>query len=72
VFAESGSTSLMEVKVDLIVSSVCNSSTVYHGGITENMQCAGDLNGGRDSCQVRYILMFRSLLSLHANTATLW
>ncbi|XP_039514631.1 transmembrane protease serine 13b isoform X2 [Pimephales promelas] len=49
--AASGSTSLMEVKVDLIVSSVCNSSTVYHGGITENMQCAGDLNGGRDSCQ---------------------
>ncbi|KAK7164784.1 hypothetical protein R3I94_003239 [Phoxinus phoxinus] len=45
------STSLMEVKVDLIDSSVCNSTNVYRGIITKNMQCAGDLEGGRDSCQ---------------------
>lgn len=53
-FADSISTSLMAVKVDLIDSSVCNSPTVYDGRITEKMQCAGDLRGGRDSCQVRY------------------
>uniref|UniRef100_A0A8C2DZZ6 Transmembrane serine protease 13b n=1 Tax=Cyprinus carpio TaxID=7962 RepID=A0A8C2DZZ6_CYPCA len=45
------STLLMEVAVNLIDSAVCNSFTVYGGRITENMQCAGDLKGERDSCQ---------------------
>lgn len=54
-FADS-STLLMEVAVNLIDSAVCNSYTVYGGLITENMQCAGDLKGGRDSCQVRQML----------------
>uniref|UniRef100_A0A3B1IVH1 Transmembrane serine protease 13b n=2 Tax=Astyanax mexicanus TaxID=7994 RepID=A0A3B1IVH1_ASTMX len=46
-----GSSRLMEVAVDIIDSSVCNSADVYNGQITENMLCAGDLSGGRDSCQ---------------------
>ncbi|KAI4903333.1 hypothetical protein NFI96_018530, partial [Prochilodus magdalenae] len=46
-----GSSKLMEVSVDIIDSSVCNGATVYNGRITQNMLCAGDLNGGRDSCQ---------------------
>ncbi|XP_062391979.1 transmembrane protease serine 13-like [Sardina pilchardus] len=49
--AVSGSTSLMEVPVDIISSSDCNSWQVYDGHITNNMLCAGDLDGGRDSCQ---------------------
>ncbi|XP_073697444.1 transmembrane protease serine 13b [Garra rufa] len=49
--AESSSTDLLKVDVNLIDSSVCNSAIVYGGRITENMQCAGDLKGGKDSCQ---------------------
>ncbi|KAK2911901.1 hypothetical protein QQF64_027766 [Cirrhinus molitorella] len=49
--AESSSTVLMKVDVNLIDSVVCNKAAVYGGRITENMQCAGDLNGGKDSCQ---------------------
>ncbi|XP_056602143.1 transmembrane protease serine 13b [Triplophysa dalaica] len=46
-----GSTTLMEVAVNLIEQSTCNKPTSYDGAITGNMQCAGDLAGGRDSCQ---------------------
>ncbi|RXN05213.1 transmembrane protease serine 13-like isoform X1 [Labeo rohita] len=49
--AKSSSTVLMKVDVNLIDSDVCNLATVYNGRITENMQCAGDLQGGKDSCQ---------------------
>lgn len=53
-FADSVSVSLMEVTVSLIDSTVCNSPNVYNGEITEYMQCAGDLKGGKDSCQVTH------------------
>ncbi len=46
------STSLMEVTVNIINTRLCNSSQVYRGAISKNMICAGDMNGGRDSCQV--------------------
>ena len=49
---ESSSPDLMEVVVDIIDPRVCNSSKVYRGRISRNMVCAGDLDGGRDSCQV--------------------
>ncbi|XP_043114106.1 transmembrane protease serine 13a isoform X2 [Puntigrus tetrazona] len=45
------STILMDVKVNIINTQLCNSSQVYRGAITKNMICAGDMNGGRDSCQ---------------------
>ncbi|KAJ8256526.1 hypothetical protein COCON_G00186780 [Conger conger] len=49
---EEGSRTLMEVKVDLIDTGVCNSSRVYDGNLSKNMLCAGNLEeGGRDSCQ---------------------
>ncbi|XP_004075456.1 transmembrane protease serine 13 [Oryzias latipes] len=46
------STNLMEVKVDIISNSVCNTRAVYGpGAVTNNMICAGNLSGGKDSCQ---------------------
>ncbi|XP_020319399.1 transmembrane protease serine 13b [Oncorhynchus kisutch] len=49
--AAHGSTNLMGVSVDIIDSSVCNSNTVYNGKVSQNMFCAGDMEGGKDSCQ---------------------
>ncbi|XP_045076764.1 transmembrane protease serine 13 isoform X2 [Coregonus clupeaformis] len=50
-FTTKPSKDLMEVTVDIIDVRVCNSSKVYSGSVSNNMLCAGDLNGGRDSCQ---------------------
>lgn len=54
VFSNTGTVSrdLMEVTVDIIGTQVCNSPSVYGGAVTKNMFCAGDLDGGKDSCQV--------------------
>lgn len=44
---------LREVQVNLIDFRKCNDFLVYDSYLTPRMMCAGDLRGGRDSCQVR-------------------
>ena len=59
-----GSTDLMEVTVDIISENVCTSPFVYGNAISKYMLCAGDLEGGKDSCQVSIIhtaLLFRGV-----------
>lgn len=56
----------MEVAVNLIEQSTCNKASSYNGAITGNMQCAGDLAGGRDSCQVRQALAEKNTHALVA------
>lgn len=49
----------MEVNVDIISDTVCKSPSVYYSLITKNMLCAGNLQGGKDSCQVSIRRHFR-------------
>lgn len=44
---------LQEAQVEIIPSSICNSSDAYGGLVNDNMICAGSLSGGTDTCQVR-------------------
>uniref|UniRef100_A0A8C0FP13 Peptidase S1 domain-containing protein n=1 Tax=Bubo bubo TaxID=30461 RepID=A0A8C0FP13_BUBBB len=44
---------LIKAQVEIIPSSVCNSSDAYGGLVNDNMICAGSRSGGTDTCQVR-------------------
>ena len=52
---ETTSPFLREVQVNLIDFKKCNNYLVYNSDLTPRMMCAGDLRGGRDSCQVRLL-----------------
>ncbi|NXA27710.1 TMPSC protease, partial [Ibidorhyncha struthersii] len=51
--AEQGKISavLKEAQVEIIPSSICNSSGAYGGLVNQNMICAGSWSGGTDTCQ---------------------
>uniref|UniRef100_A0A8C0AU34 Peptidase S1 domain-containing protein n=1 Tax=Buteo japonicus TaxID=224669 RepID=A0A8C0AU34_9AVES len=42
---------LKDAQVEIIPSSVCNSSDAYEGLVSNNMICAGSRSGGTDTCQ---------------------
>jgi secreted trypsin-like serine protease len=42
---------LMGVAIPVIDNSVCNAAESYQKSITDNMLCAGEREGGKDSCQ---------------------
>ncbi|NXQ84500.1 TMPSC protease, partial [Nyctibius grandis] len=42
---------LQEAQVEIIPSSICNSSAAYRGLVNNNMICAGSPSGGTDTCQ---------------------
>lgn len=44
---------LKAAQVEIIPSSICNSSDAYGGLVNNNMICAGSRSGGTDTCQVR-------------------
>lgn len=57
------SQTLQEAKIQLIDRTTCNSRAVYNGRITDTMICAGKLEGGVDSCQVRNTLLMNTVRS---------
>ncbi|KAI4581236.1 hypothetical protein MJG53_020824, partial [Ovis ammon polii x Ovis aries] len=58
---------LREVQVNLIDFKKCNDYLVYDSYLTPRMMCAGDLRGGRDSCQVGLLLCGAQVLGPRGN-----
>lgn len=55
--AQRGSNQLLDADVLLISHNTCASDQVYGKFIDTGMFCAGHMEGGVDSCQVRYSVM---------------
>ena len=43
---------LQQVTLPIISGPECNASNIYGGLITDRMICAGEAQGGRDTCSV--------------------
>lgn len=51
-----GSNELLKANVSIIPRKICNGPLSYNGKVGERQFCAGSMDGGVDTCQVRAVI----------------